>query len=85
MEIVVTWMEPNCSNINDDRVDRYVIRYGLFSGGQRETTPTVTGMSFMIRNDNLQLFTEYSIEVAAVNSRGVGHYSQPQTAVITGG
>ena len=85
--ITVSWKEPNCSDINDERVIGYRIRYGLHSLTQRMNTPLITSRTFTLtRNDNdLQLFMDYSIEVAAVNSRGVGTFSQPKTAVITGG
>ena len=85
--ITVSWKEPNCSDINDERVIGYRIRYGLHSLTQQMNTPLITSRTFTLtRNDNdLQLFMDYSIEVAAVNSRGVGTFSQPKTAVITGG
>ena len=83
--ISVQWAEPACSDINDAGVTGYVIRYGL-PGQAPMTTPTITsGLSYTISSSNLQLFTDYSIEVAAVNSKGVGQFSQPETAVITGG
>ena len=84
--IAVSWREPSCSDINDSGVTGYQIRYGLLSKTQRLTTPTITsGTMFTISSSGLQLFTDYSIEVAAVNSRGVGTFSQPKIGVITGG
>ena len=82
--IVVSWVQPNCSDINDDQVNEYMIRYGLHSEMQRTTTP-ISVTTFTIAGVSLEVFTEYSIEVAAVNSRGVGQYSQPETIVIIDG
>lgn len=83
--IVVSWKEPNCSDVNDERVTGYRVRYGVLSGTLR-LTPTITsGTTFTISGDSLLLFTDYSIEVAAVNSRGMGAFTQPKIGVITGG
>ena len=84
--IAVSWREPNCIDINDNGVTGYQIRYGVLSETQRSTTPTITsGTVFTISASNLQVFTDYSIQVAAVNDRGVGTFSQPKIGVITGG
>ena len=84
--IVVSWVQPNCSDINDDQVNEYMIRYGLHSETQRVTTPmAISGTTFTITDGSLEVLTEYSIEVAAVNSMGVGQYSQPETVVIIDG
>ena len=86
MAITVKWVEPNCSDINDAQITGYEIRYGPLSGAQRSTIPISTPQtSFTINDNDLQLFMEYSIEVAAHNRKGVGQFSQHQTAVITGG
>ena len=86
MAIMVSWVEPTCSDINDAQVTGYVIRYGPLSGAQRSTILISTPQtSFTINDNDLQLFTEYSIEVAARNRKGVGQFSQRQTTVITGG
>ena len=82
-QIFVQWEEPACSDINDDSVTEYIVRYGLPSGQTQQVNTLTT--SYTISDDSLQLFTEYSIEVAAVNRRGEGQFSQPQIAVITGG
>ena len=84
--IVISWREPNCSDVNDERVTGYQVRYGELSGTQKQTTLTITsGTRFTISSDSLLLFTDYSIEVAAVNSRGLGAFTQPKIGVITGG
>lgn len=84
--IAVSWREPNCSDINDNGVTGYQIRYGVLSETRRSTTPTITsGTMFTISASGLQLFTDYSIQVAAINSEGVGTFSQPKIGVITGG
>lgn len=84
--IVVSWREPNCSDVNDERVTGYQVRYGELSGTQKQTTSTITsGTRFTISSDSLLLFTDYSIEVAAVNSRGLGAFTLPKIGVITAG
>ena len=86
--ISVSWKEPSCSDVNDVQVTEYKIRYGIRSETQQRTViPAINSgtMQYTISGNDLELFTEYSIEVAAVNSRGEGQYSQPKTAVITGG
>ena len=82
-QIFVQWEEPACSDINDDSVTEYIVRYGLPSGQTQQVNTLTT--SYTISDDGLQLFSEYSIEVAAMNSEGEGQFSQPQIAVITGG
>ena len=84
--IIVSWREPNCSDVNDERVTGYQVRYGELSETQKQTTPTITsGTTFTISIDGLLLFTDYSIEVAAVNNRGLGAFTQPKIGVITRG
>ena len=84
----VSWTEPKCSEINAPQLNGYKVRYGILTVMKRMTTSTIiSGTTFTIGagEDGVQLFTEYSIEVAAVTSRGVGQYSQPEAGVITGG
>lgn len=84
--IGVSWREPNCSDVNDERVTGYRIRYGKLSETLHMTTPTITsGNAFTINGDSLSPFTDYSIEVAAINSRGPGAFTRPKIGVITGG
>ena len=85
--ITVSWREPNCRDVNDVRVTGYRIRYGEFSDTQQTTLNINSGttMAFTISGNGLTPFTDYFIEVAAVNSRGVGTFSQPKIGVITGG
>ena len=85
--ITVSWREPNCRDVNDVRVTGYRIRYGEFLDTQPITLNINSGMTmaFIISGNDLTPFTDYSIEVAAVNSEGVGAFSQPMIGVITGG
>ena len=83
--IVVSWREPNCSDVNDERVTGYQVRYGELSETMRLTPAITSGTRFTISSNSLLLFTDYSIEVAAVNSRGMGAFTQPKIGVITGG
>ena len=85
-QIFVQWEEPACSDINDNSVTEYTVRYRLSSGQTQQVNTSTTSYTIRLYFDNsLQLFTDYFIEVAAVNRRGEGQFSQPQTAVITGG
>ena len=84
----VSWTEPKCSDINAPQLNGYKVRYGILSKTKVEKTITdaiISDTTYTIGEDRVQLFTEYSIEVAAVTSRGVGQYSQPEAGVITGG
>ena len=81
---IVRWVELTCGEVNDAQVNGYIVRYGLLSETQRVTTPLISGSTHSISDPNLQAFVEYSVEVAAVNSLGVGQFSQPETVVTLG-
>ena len=80
----VRWVELTCGEVNDDKVNGYMVRYGLLSETQQVTTPLISGSTHSISDPNLQVFVEYSVEVAAINSLGAGQFSQPETVVIPG-
>ena len=80
----ISWVELTCGEVNDAQVNGYIVRYGLFSETQRVTTLLISGSTHTISDPNLQVFVEYSVEVAAVNSMGAGQFSPPETVVIPG-
>ena len=82
---MIRWTEPKCSDINDAQVIEYMIRYGPVHSETQRMTKSTTETTIIITDDDLEGFSEYSIEVAAVNSQGVGQYSQAETVTIIDG
>ena len=83
----ISWSEPNCIDVNDAGVTGYKVRYGLASDSpsQRSVMDTdATTRAYTVRGA-LSVFLEYVVEVAVVNSEGVGPYSEPMRVVIVGG
>ena len=71
--ITVQWGAVNCSDRNGD-ITGYSVRYGV------QTESVSGGGATQTIISGLTASTEYSIEVAAVNSAGIGDYSVPMTA-----
>ena len=71
--ISVQWGSVPCIHQNG-QITGYSVRYGVVGSGNTETM-NVTGNVAMI--SGLVTSTNYSVEVAAVNSAGVGEYSDP--------
>ena len=83
----IIWSEPNCIDVNDAGVTGYKVRYGLASDSpsQRSVMDTdATTRTYTVRGA-LSVFLVYVVEVAVVNSEGVGPYSEPMRVVIVGG
>ena len=78
--ITVEWDHiARCRNING-LIVRYAVRYQSLSGGREETAmvPGVWNMGGEATLTGLTPFTNYSIEVAAVNNQSdVGEFSEP--------
>ena len=71
--IIITWGRVNCKHHNG-LIIGYSVRYGV--QGNINTTTNISGGS--VNNttiSNLLVSTTYEIEVAAVNSAGVGVFS----------
>ena len=69
--ITVQWGTVDCIHRNGD-ITGYSVQYGVVGSGNTETM-SISGGSVTITR--LMLSTTYSIQVAAVNSAGIGNYS----------
>ena len=78
--ITVVWGEVPCIHQNGATTG-YSVLYGVEGSGNTQTM-TVDGATATI--SGLMSSTNYSIQVAAVNSAGAGEYSYPITAMIDG-
>ena len=77
--ITVQWENVICEAINGN-ITSYRIRYTALPNGMPQTIDQTEGLEITLTG--LTPFTNYSIEVAAVNEEGdVGVYSKPQYAV----
>ena len=81
--ITVQWGTVDCIHHNGD-ITGYSVRYGVngTAEGDRKTTGDSSGGMYTI--SGLSAATEYTVEVAAVNSAGVGVYSGPSTVPTVG-
>ena len=81
--ITVHWGPVECIHHNGDVVG-YSMKYGVQESGHTQTVRILGSDSNEIILIGLHPTTAYSIEVAAVNSVGIGVYSSP-TQVISEG
>ena len=84
--ITVHWGAVDCIHRNGD-ITGYSVRYGVQKSAEGERTVNMaTGDSRggMHTISGLSAATEYTVEVAAVNSVGTGVYSDPITVVTIG-
>ena len=72
--ITVQWGSVPCIHQNGV-ITEYSVRYGVEGSGNTPQTMTTTGNGATILD--LTPSTNYTVEVAAVNSAGVGDYSVP--------
>ena len=72
--ITVQWEAVDCINRNGDVIG-YSVQYGLGGSENTSITNVSSGDIFETTLTDLISSTNYSIEVAAVNSAGVGVYS----------
>ena len=82
--ITVQWGGIDCVHHNGD-LTGYIVRHGVQQSADR-TVEMATGDSSggMYTISRLSAATEYTVEVAAVNSAGVGVYSDPIVAMTDG-
>ena len=74
--ITIRWRPGKCVQSNR-HITGYTVRYGIQGNGSIQTV-TVSGKdSTNTSISGLKSSTTYSIEVAAVNSAGIGMYSNP--------
>ena len=72
--ITVQWGAVDCIHRNGD-ITCYSVRYGVQGSGSTQTVSVSGGEATMTTISGLRASTNYSIEVAAVNSAGTGDYS----------
>ena len=80
--ITVLWGAVNCIDHNGD-ITGYLVRYGVqgtADGNRAVKMATGDSSGGMYTFSGLSTATEYTVEVAAVNSAGTGVYSDPITA-----
>ena len=76
--ITVQWGAVDCIHRNGD-ITGYSVRYGVQGSGSTQTESVSGGATTEATISGLTPSTNYSIEVAAVNSVGVGSYSNSIT------
>ena len=72
--ITVQWGPVDCIHHNGD-ITGYSVRYGVQESGSTQTMSVTGGDATEATISGLTPSTMYSIEVAAVNSAGIGAYS----------
>ena len=72
--ITVQWGAVDCIHHNGD-ITGYSVRYGIQGSGSTQTRDVSGGDTRQTTIPGLNPSTTYSIEVAAVNSAGIGVYS----------
>ena len=72
--ITVQWGAVDCIHRNGDMI-RYSVRYGIQGNGSTQTVSVSGGEATMTTISGLTPSTNYSIEVAAMNSVDLGAYS----------
>ena len=82
--ITVQWGAVDCIHRNGD-ITGYSVRYGVQGSVSTQTVSVSGGGATMTTVSGLESSTTYSIEVAAVNSAGIGVYSTPLIDVETDG
>ena len=82
--ITVQWGAVDCIHRNGD-ITGYSVRYGVQGSGEGDRTVEIASgdsSGGMYQISGLSSATVYTIEVAAVNSAGIGDYSDPITIEI---
>ena len=74
--ITVQWGPVDCIHRNGD-ITGYSVRYGAVQSGNAQTVLISGGATVETIIFGLDSVTNYSIEVAAVNSAGIGPYNDP--------
>ena len=78
--ITVQWGAVDCIHRNGD-ITGYSVRYGVQGSGSTQMLSVSGSATTEATISGLESATNYSIEVAAVNSAGTGVYSAPLTAL----
>ena len=80
--ITVQWGAVNCIHHNGD-ITGYSVQYGVQGSGSTQTRDVSGGDTRHTTIPALNPSTTYSIQVAAVNSAGIGVYSDPPVIIET--
>ena len=80
--ITVQWGAVDCIDRNGD-ITGYSVRYGVQGSGSTQTRDVSGGSVTEATISSLMPSTTYSIQVAAVNSAGIGVYSDPPVIIET--
>ena len=81
--ITVQWGAVDCIHHNGD-ITGYSVRYGVQGSGSTQTRNVSGGDTRQTTIPGLSSSTTYSIQVAAVNSAGIGVYSTPHIIQTAG-
>ena len=81
--ITVQWGAVDCIHHNGD-ITGYSVRYGVQGSGSTQTRDVSGGDTRQTTISGLNPSTNYSIQVAAVNSAGIGVYSTPHIIQTAG-
>ena len=80
--ITVQWGAVDCIHHNGD-ITGYSVRYGVQGSGSTQTRDVSGSDTRHTTIPGLNPSTTYSIQVAAVNSAGIGVYSDPPVIIET--
>ena len=80
--ITVQWGAVDCIHHNGD-ITGYSVRYRVQGSGSTQNMSVSGGDTRQTTIPDLNPSTTYSIEVAAVNSAGIGNYSDPPVIIET--
>ena len=81
--VSVQWESVVCIHRNGD-ITGYSVRYGVQGNGSTQTMNVSGDTTTETTITGLNSATNYSIEVAAVNSAGTGDYSNSISAITSG-
>ena len=76
--VTVEWGAVNCSHRNGD-ITAYSVRYGVQGNGSIHTVNVSGDTTTNATISGLTPSTKYVIDIAAMNSAGIGVYSHPLT------
>ena len=81
--IIVKWEPVLCIHRNGN-ITGYTVRYEAQGSGRKQMVKVSGGATTETTISGMSSDTTYSIEVAAVNSAGIGMYSSPTTVSTSG-
>ena len=77
-EVSLRWREVSCIHQNGPTTG-YIVWYYKTFGADRSVRQNKSVTTVGVIIDSLTPYTEYSFQVAAVNSNGTGPFSEPMT------